>query len=101
MRATSTGAERRFKGTIIGDMAFSLGDTRELEKHDRLEMISNKKAEFDLRVWKGIDEVTIEASIASKLCLQLSENAGELFFGPNSRRLTGRSIDMLTGGHCK
>lgn len=100
LRATSTGAERRFRGTIVGDMDFSLGGTRELEKHDRLEMLSNRKAEFDLRVWKGIDEVTIEASIASKLCLQLNEDAGELFFGPNSRSLTGRSIDLLTGGSC-
>lgn len=101
LRASSTGAERRFQGTIVGDMDFSLGDTRELEKHDRLEMLSNRKAEFDLRVWKGIDEVTIEASIASKLCLQLNEDAGELLFGPNSRSLTGRSIDLLTGGNCK
>lgn len=81
-------------------MDFSLGDTRELEKHDRLEMVSNRKAEFDLRVWNGIDEVTIEASLASKLCLQLNQDAGELFFGPNSRSLTGQSIDLLTGGRC-
>lgn len=101
IRASSTGSERRFKGNIKGDANFTLGATRSLEKHDRLQQVSKREVTFALRVWQGIDEFTVKASPGATLCLHRADSSEPLLFGPNARKLTFANVDLLTGAQCR